>query len=218
MPSSVFEQIPEVVQAVAAYHPTSILDVGIGCGKYALLLREFLECSVRPPAASLNPITRQLRINGVEIFPDYLTDVQRLLYDTIMIGDIAQIAPTLDTYDVILLVDVIEHIERPLAVKTLDHLLAKARKGVVLSTPASSFPQGEVFGNAAERHIDTWSPADFTRWSHVQSVVCAGQLLVCISKDAAMNPWMAVMILKQKPLWGLRRRWWKWCKHWRGVE
>lgn len=218
MPTSAFEQIPDVVKAVAAYQPHSILDVGIGCGKYALLLREYMEGSTRPPSLALNPATRELRIDGVEVFEDYVTDVQHLLYDRIMIGDIVDLAPALEAYDVIMLIDVIEHIPRPLAIGVIDQLLGRARRGIVLATPYKPCPQGALFGNPRETHVDLWSKRDFARWPLAQVVTCADQLLVCISKDQEMNPWMTVQILRQAPLWPLRRRWWRCARWWRGKK
>ncbi len=43
MPLSFAQAIPVIIEQVAHLKPSSILDVGIGFGKYGVLLREVLE-------------------------------------------------------------------------------------------------------------------------------------------------------------------------------
>ena len=54
----------------------------------------------------------QVRIDGIEAFPDYVQAHKRAIYDDIHIGDAFDVIDTLGTYDVILLGDVLEHFER----------------------------------------------------------------------------------------------------------
>ncbi|MGF9965198.1 hypothetical protein [Bacillus rhizoplanae] len=43
MPSSIYQAIPDILQHIIVEEPMSILDVGVGFGKYGLLLREALD-------------------------------------------------------------------------------------------------------------------------------------------------------------------------------
>jgi 2-polyprenyl-3-methyl-5-hydroxy-6-metoxy-1,4-benzoquinol methylase len=191
MPSSDPGQIPSVLQAVAAYKPTSILDVGPGFGKWGFLLREYLECNQVGPIAAVDRTKRSLRIDAVEVYAPYITDLHRLLYDRIIIGDISEICDTLGEYDVILMIDVLEHLPRKVAVRTVNVLAAKAGKGVIVATPNGEYVQGEVFGNIHEHHVDTWTAKQLRRQLHAQVLVTGGQLLACVSRTGTTNEWLA---------------------------
>ena len=43
MPTSYPHQINEIVRLVLAVNPASLLDIGVGFGKYGFLAREYLE-------------------------------------------------------------------------------------------------------------------------------------------------------------------------------
>src|SRR5512143_3083288 len=97
MPSSFVANIPEIVVLAVDLRPRpkTILDVGVGAGTYGVLLREYLP--------------RGRKIDGVEIWPKYLT-WQWGAYDHIYVGDVRDL--DLPGYDLILLIDILEHFER----------------------------------------------------------------------------------------------------------
>ena len=70
MPTSYFEAIPDLIAAVKAESPESVLDVGIGFGKYGLLLREVLDVA----ALRYRREDWHVRIDGVEAF--YITHTE----------------------------------------------------------------------------------------------------------------------------------------------
>ncbi len=101
------------------------------------------------------------RIDGVEVFADYVTALQKMIYDNITIGNIFEI-PLLP-YDVYLLVDVLEHWEKEPTHMLMERMLRAGGK-ILISTPRSIGEQGAEFGNELERHITQWLPPDFNRY------------------------------------------------------
>lgn len=156
MPTSSLHQISDIVELIVAADPGSVLDVGVGFGTYGVLAREYLE--LLDGRAVYDDWRR--RIDGIEIFPAYLTDLHRTVYDTIFEGDAREILPTLprQAYDLVLLIDVIEHFDRAAGRQVLGECLRVGRN-VIVSTPLEFFTQ-DGFGNPHEEHRSHWSRRD----------------------------------------------------------
>jgi hypothetical protein len=217
MPTSDIDQIPDVVKAVMAYEPDSILDVGLGCGKYALLLREYIDGQTASPVETLVPGSRHLRIDGVEAYAPYITPIHTLLYDNIVCGSIVDVCLRAAECDVVMMIDVIEHIPKDSAIETLRVLSQKARKGIVIATPVAHIRQTALHGNAYEEHVSVWQPSDFGAWPNVQSLVVGTQRLICISTGEPRNMWLYKQIVKRSLFWPARKLWWQWHRARRSV-
>lgn len=152
MPSSDYRQIPVVVQTYWELHPESILDIGCGCGKYGFLAREYLrDCPWMP-----NWVTVK-RVDAVEVFADYIKPLHKLIYDNVYIGDITELE--VGEYDLILLIDVIEHIEKSKALELVDKLKRKGK--LLIITPSQFTTHPERYGNKHEEHISSFEYSDF---------------------------------------------------------
>lgn len=144
MPTSSPVVITEVVAMVAQVDPAGrrrVLDVGPGYGKYGLLLREMLN---EKPA----------RLDAIEAHAQYVLDFPWLscIYDDVHIGDVCdRSAAWLASYDLVLMADVLEHIE---ATRARD-LLAAIPGRVVISTPNDFFDTGPGLP-ATEAHVSHW--------------------------------------------------------------
>ena len=108
MPTSHYFQINEIIHMVNYIRPVSVWDIGVGFGKYGMLLREYLKFWA--PLDDLN--VRTGIIDGIEVFESYITPGQKYYYDSIYIGNALDILPTLYHYDLILLIDVLEHLNQ----------------------------------------------------------------------------------------------------------
>ena len=157
MPTSQLYQIPKVVECIVAADPATILDIGVGFGKYGFLAREYLE--VWDHSKPYSTFTR--RIDGIEIFPDYLTPIHTFVYDEVFRGDAREVVPKLErSYDLVLAVDVLEHFSAEEGRMLLETMLARNR-GVLVSVPRDLGEQEDVFGNEHEAHHALWSVKDF---------------------------------------------------------
>ena len=148
MPSSHWYQLNEIMELIIFSQPKSILDVGIGFGKYGFLSREYLE--LFDGREKYNDWKRT--IDGIEIFQNYLTSLNKMIYDKIYLGDALSILPTLDKkYDLILLVDILEHFNYDDGIRLLK-MCEQQGSNTIISTPRHFFRQREMFSNPYEVH------------------------------------------------------------------
>ncbi len=110
---------------------TTILDVGAGWGKYRRLLPEY-------------------KMDAVEIWEPYIQEEKlEKQYGKVFCTDICDFNKA--NYDVIILGDVLEHIERDRAVPLIKRL-KKSCKQLYVVVPYN-YPQNEVHGNKYEVHL-----------------------------------------------------------------
>ena len=136
-------------------NPQRILDVGAGYGKHGVLLREYLDPT---------PV-----VHGVEAWEPYV-EAHRLrgIYDELHVRSVLDFtAQELAAYDLVVMGDVIEHIEKPDALALLDRIAG----WVVIATPLVHF-HTDPHLPPTERHVSHWTAADFDatgRLEHVES-------------------------------------------------
>src|SRR5438445_2272431 len=100
MPSSRPNVIPTVIHLVQQLKPGSILDVGIGFGKWGHLFREYTDIrEAEYDPARYQKQNWQVRIDGLEGHAAYITPMHRYLYNEIHLGDAALLMKTLPYYD-----------------------------------------------------------------------------------------------------------------------
>jgi SAM-dependent methyltransferase len=172
MPFSNQDSIPTVLYFAQAVSPKRILDVGVGLGIYGLLLRTTLDIALE----RLDRSKWQLRLEGLEIFPDYHNPVWDYAYDRVHIGDVRTFDSAPDSFDLVIINDVLEHLEEREAIACLERLLRFAPT-VIVTTPIGHIPQGAWGGNVHETHRSVLSPNLFP------SLVCTritGITMCCV--------------------------------------
>lgn len=178
MPTSLLDLSPLIIGHVwerfrELDRPIRILDVGPGFGRYGLLCRELVDGVERG--------TRIERLDAIEAEPRYreLFPWVEVIYDLVVDADVTDpdlrltsnlAAPEdirgpafqepgsnfFDGYDLVLMLDVIEHLERDDAIAVLSAI----RGAVVISTPATFFQNPEAdAGWETERHRSHWPDA-----------------------------------------------------------
>lgn len=150
--------------------PATIVDLGCGCGLYGCIARNYLdgrEGRVRKP-------DWRVGITGVEGFDQYANPMWGA-YDFVLRGDFRLIYETITGYDLVLMIDSLEHVEKAEALAILYHL-ALNNKNVIVSVPVGACPQGTCFGNDLETHRSTWSgPQEFAAFNYrvlYQGICC----------------------------------------------
>lgn len=146
MPTSNLALAPVALTLIANLGARSVLDIGPGFGKYGLLIREYLN---HPPD----------RIDAIEAEPTYVERFTWLgsVYDNVRVGDGASLtAAELAPYDLVLLFDSLEHIEKERALALLD----RCPGYVAVVTPEEFFEQ-HVEGVPSEDHVSHWTAAEF---------------------------------------------------------
>ena len=139
---------------ILALNPKSILDIGVGFGSKGMLFREYTDIWQG------NYRNWKTRIDGIEIFEDYITPLQELIYDNIYIGDAFYFLNTLPYYDLIYMGDIIEHFDKARGKLFLEKMKARGRN-IIIATPSTVLKQGPIYGNIYEEHKSQWNPEDF---------------------------------------------------------
>jgi 2-polyprenyl-3-methyl-5-hydroxy-6-metoxy-1,4-benzoquinol methylase len=166
MPTSASEAIPYIVEFLREEvpHPKRILDVGVGFGKLGFLIRDYFEAKDH---LRLTKDEWRIKIVGIEIYRKYISELQKYIYDQILIGDVFDKLPTLGKFDVALLGDILEHFEKEDGHRLLAELF-KHTKNIVVSTPSGYKAQSRIGGNSNEAHKSGWTMKDFKRYSIVK--------------------------------------------------
>jgi 2-polyprenyl-3-methyl-5-hydroxy-6-metoxy-1,4-benzoquinol methylase len=182
MPSSFVDQISDITNLIVFARPQSILDVGVGCGKYGFLAREYLDTM----GQGENYHARKVRIEGIEVFPEYITPVHRAVYDQIHVGNATEILPRLTTrFDLLIMIDVLEHFAFEDGSAVLKSCRDRARN-VLISTPKIVDPQGAAFGNPYETHKRQWRRRDLKAMDPGFFVSNPSSFIYFFGEDAAI--------------------------------
>ena len=161
MASSFIDQTPAIIHLVQKLRPGKILDIGKGFGKYGFLFHEYVGIDNTKkinPAISLKEQS-QIQIDAVEVDPDLMLPHLSQIYNDIYFGDVLEIYQQLPVYNLILMIDIIEHINKEGAVKLLQHFL-KQGTSIIIATPKDFFEQ-ELYESKFENHVSHWSAKDF---------------------------------------------------------
>ena len=121
-----------------------ILDLGIGYGNFGKLIKKNIKITIR--------------MIGVEIWEKYKTKKWERYYDNVLIQDIKVYTNNCnEKFDVVLLIDVLEHLDKKEGFELMKNCMNITRKLFIVSSPATDYPQGAVFGNPYEKHRHIWS-------------------------------------------------------------
>ena len=134
-----------------------VLDLGIGFGLWGAMLRNWLDFGVVS--------RRTFRLTGVEAFSQY-SNPNWGHYDRVFNLTIDQFLGGRNpakAYDVILLLDVIEHFDKAKGENLLNSLKPRLSPGGALyvATPSVFYSQGAEYGNQHEVHRSLWTTGDF---------------------------------------------------------
>ncbi len=181
MPTSWPYQINEIMELIIQADPSSILDIGVGFGKYGVLSREYLELWSNE---DIEYGEWKRTIDGIEAFEKYLTPLHKYIYNRIYIGNALSVLPNINKkYDIILIIDVLEHFSHEDGIKLLSLALEKG-KDIIISTPKDIGHQEASFGNPYERHRFQWTKSHFKKMGHAFFVPNDHSLICFVGKDA----------------------------------
>ncbi|MEE9297264.1 MAG: class I SAM-dependent methyltransferase [Phycisphaerae bacterium] len=195
--------IPVIVHATRQVKPRSILDVGVGFGKYGLLFREYLDVWDARELAQTKRDAWTMRIDGIEIYPEYLTPIHDFIYDKMHIGHALEIIDELGQYDLIFMGDVLEHFEKRAGELMINKMYEHADKCVLLTFPTNAPPREGFWGNKEEAHLSVWTRDDFRRYGRVGYTTIEDRAdVVAIAKPPHQVPYLvACMAARRRSGW-----------------
>lgn len=160
MPTSAAALDSEVISWLFDLQPESVLDLGMGFGKWGFLCRYVLDAL----PGRWHRQSWQVRLDGVEGYSPYVQGHQRQLYDRIYEEDIAAVLGRLDAteYALVILGDVLEHFERERAWWVLHRCLDVAQRALLVKIPLGpGWGRAGTEDNDLEAHLSEWEEADF---------------------------------------------------------
>lgn len=167
MASSFQQQIPGILHLIAKLSPRSVLDIGKGFGKYGFLIHEYIGINNQvqlKPQLKMKDQSR-IKIDAVEIDNDLLLPHLDHIYNKVINGDVLKLYAGLGAYDLVLMIDIIEHIGKPEAIAMLRLFLEKGST-VIIATPKEFFEQC-LYESEYERHVSHWTVRDFKNLGQV---------------------------------------------------
>lgn len=162
MPLSIWTGMEDALQAVVECEPRAVLDAGIGFGLWGALLRQYLDVW----SGRIQPAEWTARIDGVEIDPRRIQEHARYLYTEVIVGDVRDVVPARAAaigYDVILLGDVVEHLDKTDGHALLGAAHRLARRRVVVRIPLGDGWRREG-REEPDHHRSQWYPEDFAAY------------------------------------------------------
>ena len=178
MPTSQYFQISKIIDLIIKINPKSIFDVGVGFGKYGVLCREYLE--LWDGKGKYNDFC--VIIDGIEAFKDYITPLHKFIYNNIYLNDVFELIKEKDlSYDLVLLIDVLEHFEKEKG-KLLIKKLLKTNQGILISIPKVVSKQENCFGNKYETHRSRWSKKELKHLGNALFLLDPTSYIVYIGK------------------------------------
>ncbi len=162
MGTSNWQNISYVIGLVRKLNPRSILDVGVGFGRWGILFREFLEIW----EGSKYDGDWERIIDGVEIYPAYIKEYHKYFYTNIYLQDALDfLKKTESGYDLVNFGDVIEHFEKKQGEELLKLAVEKSKYVLATVPIGKHWPQAPT-QNPYEEHKSVWYDSDFLKYKH----------------------------------------------------
>lgn len=161
MPSSTYRTISYICERISKLEFKSVLDIGVGFGKYGFLVREYAGGFPLPTEEK-----ELLLVDGIEIYEPYIQPIHKLLYDSLYIGDATKLIKNVDIYDLILCIDVLEHVLKETGLLFLKDIKQHSKIALV-ALPRSPAVQEGLFGNVHEAHISSWCMEELAQFGQV---------------------------------------------------
>lgn len=183
MASSFISQAPIILYLISKIKPKTILDIGKGFGKYGFLIHEYIGIDNKN---KLNPLLTmkeqsQINIDAVEIDEQLILPHLNHFYNVVITGNILEMYENMKTYDLILMIDIIEHLDKTAALKMLKFFAAKKTK-IIIATPLEFFNQ-HLYESVHEEHISHWSKKDFSSIYNLDYQIIDGGVIYYLSPE-----------------------------------
>lgn len=159
------ENIPKILQAIDGVNPKRILDIGVGFGKFGLLARE--QYLSKKKEIELIPIN-DIIIDCCEITEYFINlPYHNSLYDHHFHQSFFELKDKLKDvqYDLILMIDVVEHYPKDEVKKWLREILQNKNK-ILISTPKEVVMYTQHYYGDPNHHKSQWTREDFNEFKN----------------------------------------------------
>jgi len=161
--TSNWQNISYNIELVRKLNPHSMLDVGVGFGRWGILFREFLEIWEHGKYEG----NWDRIIDGIEIFPGYLQDYHKFFYNNIYTENaLVHLRKTKKQYDLINCGDIIEHFTKDEGLELIDLCLQKGKYVLINIPVGENWEQEGTKENPHEAHRSMWHNKDFKKYKY----------------------------------------------------
>jgi hypothetical protein len=166
MPSSSIRTIRPVMETILFLNPKKVLDLGFGFGKYGFLIREYLFKN--------DFFNSLLYLRGVEGYKNNINSLHNILYNDVVHSDFTQINNYIkdnDRFDLAIMVDTFEHIERETGIDFLKRLL-DVSDYILISVPKFLSKQDgyDDDPNKFEMHRTNWRKKELCKLGQLYTI------------------------------------------------
>ncbi len=165
MPTSRPIALTPVCTYILHRKPKSVLDIGIGFGKWGYLAREYTDVWHQ----RIHKNKWETIIHGIEGFPDYITPAIEYIYDEIFIGNATRVIISLGHYDMILCIAMLEHLTKQEGVLFLNECKEHADLSIFI-VPIDPALRGPKGGNIYQAHKSKWKEDELKRFGKVKNL------------------------------------------------
>lgn len=136
--------------------PKTVLDVGVGFGNYGIIARAYLDVW----RGRMFKEKWQTIIDGIEYYKEFKTPIYDFIYDHLFWGDVFELLPKLPKYQAVILMHIVEHLEKPQALKLITMAKSHCTKRIIIGTPSQFFNTG-CPDHPKEQHRCLFTPLEF---------------------------------------------------------
>lgn len=183
MPTGFTDSLTPVAHLIEWLQPASVLDIGVGNGRMGFLAREYGHQPWHFRARG-----ETVQIHGIEGHEPYIGELQRAIYDRIIIGEALEVLGKLQEegacYHLAIAADIIEHFAPVDAAHFLARCLSVAELLVVV-TPRGFFAQEDP-ENVLETHRSHWPEHELLR-AGATAILHHGESIVALFGDGALT-------------------------------
>jgi SAM-dependent methyltransferase len=178
-------------------HPVRgvILDVGCGSGRTFRALK-LVDLSSKKKLADTCAI-------GIDIFRSNLLDAKRV-YDDVILGDARFLPVKPKSAELIILSEVLEHLDKADGLRLLDSLESIAEAQIVLTTP-NGYVYEEFRNNPWHKHRSGYSETEFSGLGYVVRGIMGVKTRHMVKKDTLLDTLIGILTLPAS--WTIAYRW-----------
>lgn len=164
MASSSEKIISPIVSKILSLRPQTILDIGLGYGKWGYLCREYLEAW----NDRIEPIDWAVKVVGIEAWKPF-SELQwnMINYNNIIVGDaLEEIKKINENFDLVIATDVLEHLDKNRSIELFEEGLKKAERCFIVSIPLGKnwLHNKIVYNNPYNAHKCVWYEEEILKY------------------------------------------------------
>ncbi len=182
-----YQNTSDAIAWLRTIDPRSVLDVGCGFGRWGFLCREFLDIwngrRTREEWA--------VRLVGVDAYAGNLKQHHHYIYDELHAEPVERyLARREETFDLIILGDVLEHLPKVQGMEVLAEAVKRAHYVLLVLPLGESWDQEDEYGNPYERHLAVW---------HEHEILDRKPLVARRYQDYLGRPYLAAVLSSEDP-------------------